>query len=610
MPSLPPRAFLVVVATLLLALAAGLWAVARELSQPFPLAAQSYVQSETCVRCHPDHTDSWFQTYHRTMTQEAGPESVLADFDEASYRYQGVTSRFSQADDRYFIETLGVDGVVDRFEVVRTVGSRRVQQYLTRSGDRYLRLPLAWNIEEGRWFHLNGGFLHPDGSDFNEHLALWDANCIFCHNVKADPGYDFETQTFDSQVAELGIACEACHGPGEAHIARNANPLRRYYLYLTGADDPTIVSPADLEQEAMVQTCGHCHGQRLPNPESRIREFLAEGDPYTAGEDLDHYTTPIWQESTLADFAFAPRFWGDGTPRLTAYEYQGLILSEGHWGQSDLTCISCHTMHGGDPKGMIEPEMRGAEGCLQCHGEIGEDVPAHTRHKAESPGSDCYACHMPDITYGLLASHPTHRIQNPDPSRAWRYEMPEACTLCHLDQSAPWAAAAFADAFAHPAVEPPAGPAFQNSETIRALLAGDVVQRAIAVEALAAETSYTADPRARLWAVPFLMLTMERDRYPAIRHFAYRALVTLTTRAAAVDDALAPPTAAQFDALAEPAARAEVLADWQAWWAALDKGTLPSPAPSVPLDARFQPIPARVEPLLAAQDNTLVSIGE
>ena len=60
-----------------------------------------------------------------------------------------------------------------------TVGSRRIQQYVTRIGDRHVRLPLAWNIEEKRWVHLNGAFLHPDGSDFNTHRADWDNNCIF-----------------------------------------------------------------------------------------------------------------------------------------------------------------------------------------------------------------------------------------------------------------------------------------------------------------------------------------------------------------------------------------------------------------------------------------------
>jgi hypothetical protein len=70
-------------------------------------------------------------------------------------------------------------------------------------------------------------------------------------------------------------------------------------------------------------------------------------------------------------------------------------------------------MHGGDPRGMIRPAMRGNRGCLQCHAPIAADVRAHTHHDPKAAGSDCYACHMPPTTYGLLAVHPSHRITNP-----------------------------------------------------------------------------------------------------------------------------------------------------------------------------------------------------
>ena len=50
---------------------------------------------------------------------------------------------------------------------------------------------------------------------------------------------------------------------------------------------------------------------------------------------------------------------------------------------------------------------------------------------------------------------------------------------------------------------------------------------------------------------------------------------------------------------------------WRQWWAALDKGDIPRPDPSVPLDAALEPIPAVVEQLLqkrAAQPP--IQIGE
>ncbi|MCS6883819.1 MAG: cytochrome c3 family protein [Acidobacteriota bacterium] len=582
-----------------------------EVGQARDLDSVDYVRSATCVRCHPVHQESWKRTFHRTMTQVANSKSVRGDFNNASFTYDGVTSRFLRDGDDFFIETIDEQGRMTRYRVERTVGSRRFQQYLTKVGDRFIRLPLAWNIEEKRWFHLNGGFLDPDGSDFNKHRALWDANCIFCHNVKAAPGYDWQKQTFSSKVAELGIACEACHGPGKEHIEYNRNPLRRYFLYYSNRDDPTIINPAKLPRERSIQVCGHCHGQRTPNPLERIRELLSKGDPYTAGSDLNKYTTPIWIHSKLAGVDLSLRFWKDGTPRLSAYEYQGILQSKGHE-KSNLTCISCHNMHGGDPHGMIDEQMRGQQGCLQCHKEIAKDIRTHTRHNPQGAGSDCYSCHMPKMTYGLLTIHPTHRIHSPDPSRAWKYQMPDACTICHTNKTAVWAAKNLSELYGLQLPELPIDEQYSKiAETVRTMFAGDVVQRAVAIESLRAEKTYTADPFERLWAVPLLLVAMN-DRYAAIRHFAYRSLKTLVARAAQADARLDEATSriAKFDPQAPPEERQRRIAEWRSWWVNLDKSRIRHPGSEVPLDEHLLPIEAVISNLLAQQDDKDISIGE
>jgi predicted CXXCH cytochrome family protein len=590
-------------------LALRMRSIAGEVSTPVEPATVPYATSTQCQLCHPGRYDTWHRTFHRTMTQRAIAGAVVGDFANASLTYQGVTSRFTRDGDRYVIETLSPEGGMERYPLELTVGSRRIQQYVTRIGDRHVRLPLAWNIEERRWIHLNGGFLDPDGADFNTHRAVWDNNCIFCHNVKAQPRYDEASGRFDARVAELGIACESCHGPAEQHVARNADPLRRYFLYL-GGHDPTIHSPRRWPRQQQIQICGHCHGQRLPNPPQRLAEFLMVGDPYTAGDDLAQFTAPLTAHTTIPGADLRLRFWKDGTPRLTAYEYQGLLMSNGHQ-RSDLTCTSCHEMHGGDPRGMIQPEMRGSRGCLQCHAAIGRDVPAHTHHLATSSGSDCYACHMPPTTYGLLAVHPSHRITSPDPARAWRDDMPEACTLCHTDRTAAWAAAEAARQYRHaPPADVPGDHRFEMAESVRLLLGGDVVQRAVAASALAQERSYTADPAARLWAAPFLLIAME-DGTPAIRHFAWRGLLALCRRAAAVEPgAREAARLPAFDYLAGAPERSAALARWWDWWRALDKRRIPHPGAAVPLDAALMPVRAEVAALTARQDRNAIAIGE
>ena len=143
---------------------------------------------------------------------------------------------------------------------MRAVGSRRYQQYLAAEGDTLWRLPVAYHIEEKRWFPMTGAFLFSDRRDhrrrprgrataggvFDRHVTRWNDNCVFCHNVAPNPGRDPSTGAFQTTVAELGIACEACHGPGAEHARANADPSRRYALHLAPRADPTIVNPSRL----------------------------------------------------------------------------------------------------------------------------------------------------------------------------------------------------------------------------------------------------------------------------------------------------------------------------------------------------------------------------
>lgn len=606
----PPRILFILSTLLVVLVVAAVASVRSELATPVRVADSAYVQSETCRRCHESKYASWRRTFHRTMTQDATPESVAADFNDRTFVFEGVASRMTRAGDAFFMETIGPDGRRRRFEIVRTVGSRRIQQYVTKIDDRYWRLPIAWSMVDGGWFHLNGGFLHPDGSDFGSHTSLWDANCIFCHNTKAMPGYDFERKTFASRVEQLGIGCESCHGPGSEHVSRNANPFRRYTLHVTARPDPTIVNPRRLEAEARMQVCGHCHGQRIPNPKERIREFLGQGDAFTPGDDLSAVTTPIWRDSVLEGVDLTARFWRDGTPRLTAYEYQSLLLTE-DYRKGGLTCIDCHSMHGGDPRGMIEDDMRGPAACVRCHEDVGRDVAAHTKHDPAGTGGNCYACHMPRIVFGVTEAHPTHRIARPDPSRAWRFQMPEACTVCHTNRSAVWAATETSRLYGLPMPELPSDGQFTTAETVRAALAGDVVQRAIAARALGAAESYAPTARERMWAVPILLLILE-DRYPAIRTLAARSLRAIVER----DAAERPDVRAGLASLPvfEPQAAAEsrrrTLGLWWTWWEGLDKRGIAHPGEAVPLDGDLMPQMLRVQQLRSKQDDTLVSIGE
>src|SRR5439155_13736571 len=167
-------------------------------------------------------------------------------------------------------------------------------------------------------------------------------------------------RTADSSVAEFGIACEACHGPADRHVAVHRNPLRRYCAHLVSGRDPTIVQPATLEPKAASQVCGQCHGVFSYASDEEERSLNRSGHPYRPGQDLLETRFLVrpstdMQSPRLRDFAaknqafMAGTFWADGMVRVSGREYNGLIDSPCFARAADaartLTCFSCHSMH-------------------------------------------------------------------------------------------------------------------------------------------------------------------------------------------------------------------------------------------------------------------------
>jgi predicted CXXCH cytochrome family protein len=248
--------------------------------------------------------------------------------------------------------------------------------------------------------------------------------------------------------------------------------------------------------------------------------MMSDGDPYDAGKNLLEFYRPVQCEDKIGSFSFASRFWSDGSPRLTAFEYQGLTRSKcfraGKPGQR-ITCISCHEMHGGDVRGQLTEKMKTNAACIQCHEQFAtaEQLIAHTKHSAGSSGSLCYNCHMPKIVYGIMSAHRTHDITIPRPDETVRLQKPNACNQCHLDWSVNRAIAEsqrlWPKAFAASST---GDERFDEPEGRRALFAGDAVMRALTAAAMMPATDST---------LPLLLEAMQ-DRYPIVRYFAANAL--------------------------------------------------------------------------------------
>ena len=200
--------------------------------------------------------------------------------------------------------------------------------------------------------------------------------------------------------------------------------------------------------------------------------------------------------------------------------------------------------------------------CTACHAALAAPEAAlrHAHHDPADEGGRCLSCHMPRIVYGVLDVHRSHRIELPDPAGAAAAGRPDACTGCHVERTAAWAEDAarrwWGEAhFPAGAVAPPGTAPFE------ALFGGAPVARAVAADALGRAP---ADAPGRARHAGALLDVMSEDRYPAVRHLAWRSLRRLI-----VPDA--PPgsgVAADYDPSADAV---EPAASWRACgrpWAA------------------------------------------
>ena len=99
---------------------------------PLSLAAAGppYAGSASCAGCHQEAYQAWRSSHHFQAMLPASAESVLGAFDERSFEYAGVTSRFFRREDKYLVETDDENGQLKVFEIAYTFGFYPLQQYL------------------------------------------------------------------------------------------------------------------------------------------------------------------------------------------------------------------------------------------------------------------------------------------------------------------------------------------------------------------------------------------------------------------------------------------------------------------------------------------------
>jgi tetratricopeptide (TPR) repeat protein len=416
--------------------AAGGWYAFTRGKAPAPPTETAFVGSDRCADCHAAEFDQWRGSQHAAAMQHASPASVLGDFDDASFSYAGVTTRFFSRDGTFWIHTDGPDGVPGDFEVKYTFGVAPLQQYLVElSGGRLQAVSVAWDSrprEQGgqRWFHLypDERVDHRDELHWTRRAQNWNFMCADCHSTDVRKGYDAGADAYATRYAEISVGCEACHGPGSAHVAwaeeERDDPAKGLVVALderrgvAWRPDPATGKPrrsVPRGTEREMDVCAQCHARR-----AQIAEDYQAGQPF-----MDHYLPAL----------LTPELYhADGQQKDEVFIWGSWLQSRMH--QAGVTCSDCHDPH------TQKLRAPGNAVCAQCHAPATYDAESHHRHPTGSTGAQCAGCHMPPATYMVVDPRRDHSMRVPRPDESIALGVPNACNACHSDRDAKWAAQA------------------------------------------------------------------------------------------------------------------------------------------------------------------------
>ncbi len=391
----------------------------------------AHVSSGVCAECHQKEDAAWKTSHHSWALRLPTLEAVLGDFNETTFNHNGTRWRFFERNGVYLVETAGLNEKAEVFEIKYTVGVEPLQQYLVETGNGRLQaLDLAWDTEKRRWFHLypDDPTAAGDGFHWTGPYKNWQARCASCHQTDFKKNYDRDTDGYQSTWSELTVGCEACHGAGEAHVLWAQNPSGYDPIRFAQTDAKgLLVAFLDGKggQKTEIEICASCHSRR---------EALDPDSPPAGSGFNDHFNLALLRPGT---------YHADGQIDDEVYVYGSFVQSKMH--ANGVKCSNCHDVHSGN---LI---AEGNAVCTQCHNRQGrEEFPTlpladyesseHHHHPQGTDGAQCIACHMPAKSYMVVDPRRDHSFRVPRPDLSVKIGTPNACTNCHTDHSARWAA--------------------------------------------------------------------------------------------------------------------------------------------------------------------------
>ena len=308
-------------------------------------APSDFVGDHACASCHQQKTASQIATPMAQAARLVQDATLLRDHPALSATRSGYSYSLSKAGDGFSYS------VSDRSATVSGVISwamglgNKGQTYLYFKDGAYYESEMSYYAAISA-LDVTTGHEHKRPNNLDEALGdRLDAHatekCFGCHAT----GATTVSGGFAPQNATPGVTCEACHGPGSAHVV--------LMQQLQGETAPTgdlrIFNPHSLVPVASVDFCGACHRTSSDVFELHISgPVLARFQPYGLENS---------------------KCWGDGDARLTCmacHDPHQQLEHEAGW--YDQKCLACH------PATKAAQKFRGPDACpvakqncVTCH---------------------------------------------------------------------------------------------------------------------------------------------------------------------------------------------------------------------------------------------------
>ncbi len=323
------------------------------LAQPmdvFNHPSESYLGGDACAPCHAEQVARQSASGHARSLHPTADHALAPEFapDESLVRAGGAEYSYRSGERGLHVKVAaGGERVDSLLQWAFGAGEQAVTFVGQVDENRYVEHHFSYYSATG-WLGTTPGHHDTPARKASDALGVYYETfgrqpsimrCFQCHST----GPLALGDGFSLRPHELGVRCEACHGPGREHVEATASGnLERVRA--------TIGNPARLTAKKLLNFCGDCHRP-----------------PASAGQVVD---------------------WSDpwNVRHQPVYLSQSACMQPG--GQA-LTCMLCH-----DPHGPLSPEAARDNGrCLDCHENRNPPSPVCR----DKPNQACSSCHMPPV---------------------------------------------------------------------------------------------------------------------------------------------------------------------------------------------------------------------